>query len=188
MTISPVVLLVASVALTAFSTVAQIMASRSQNRAIRNEANFEAAIIRNNQIIAERAAGDAIERGRIAEGIKRSEIVQLIGIQRAALAGSGIEVDTGSALAVTTDTAGIGEFEAQVIRANAEREAFDLRVQAANLGAEAQLTALRGHRPDQTASIALSGASSILGSFANFGAAGGFDPPAAGGGGSNIIT
>ncbi len=168
MTIAPVVLLIMSVALTAVSTVAQISASKNAAKAAQQAADFEAQVIRNNQKLAERAADDAIERGRIAVGIKRGEVSQLIGIQRAALAGAGIEVDTGSALAVTTDTAGIGEFEAQVVAANAEREAFDLRVQASNLGAKAQLTALKGFRPDETFGIALSGASSVLGSFASF--------------------
>lgn len=175
MTIAPVVLLVASLALTAVSTVAQIQASRAAAKAAQQAADFEAAVLRNNQTLAERAADDAIVRGRISEGIKRQEVNQLIGIQRAALAGAGIEVDTGSALAVTTDTAGIGEFEAQVVRANAEREAFDLRVDASNLGAQAQLAALRGFRPDESFGIALSGASSILGSFATFNS-GGFGP------------
>ncbi len=168
MTIAPVVLLIGSFILTAFSTIAQISASRAAARAAQQAADFEAQVLRNNQILAERAADDALERGRIAEGIKRQEVNQLIGIQRAALAGSGIEVDTGSALEVIVDTAGIGEFEAQVVRNNAEREAFDLRVQASNLGARAQLAALRGFRPDESFGIALSGASSILGSFATF--------------------
>ena len=157
-----------SLALGALSTVVQIQAQNQAEQAERARSTFDAAVLRNNQTITEDAAADAIERGRIAEGLKRSEVSQLIGIQRAALAGSGVEVDTGSALQVTTDTAGIGEFEARVIRSNAEREAFDLRVRAMNLGAEAEITLLKGNRPDQTFATALSGATSILGNFATF--------------------
>ncbi len=165
-----------SLALGAMSTVMQIQAQSQARKAAKAQSQFDATVLRNNQTIAENAAVDAVERGRIAEGLKRSEVSQLIGIQRAALAGSGVEVGTGSALQVTTDTAGIGEFEAQVIRSNAEREAFDLRVRAMNLGAEAELTLLKGNRPDTTLTTALSGASSILGNFATFSQAGVFDP------------
>ena len=157
-----------SLGLQAFSTIAQIQAQNQANKATEARGKFEAAVLRNNQVIAERAATDAIDRGKIAEGIKRGEVAQLIGIQRAALAGSGVEVDVDSALGVTTDTAGIGEFEAQVVRANAEREAFELRVRAANLGAEAELALLRTRPVNTTLTTALSGASSILGNFATF--------------------
>ena len=168
MCIDPGTAAVLSLVLTGAGTLAKIQSQRRENKATEARGKFEAAVLRNNQIIAERAAVDATERGRIAEGIKRGEISQLIGVQRAALAGSGVEVGTGSALAVTTDTAGIGEFEAQVVRSNAEREAFELRVRAANLGAEAELTLLRTKPINKTLTTALSGASSILGNFATF--------------------
>lgn len=170
---------IASLGLTAVSTFAQI-SSQGQERAaeqqrqvaVADAGKFEAQVLKNNQIVLESAAKDAIERGKISETIRRGEVAQLIGIQRAALAGSGIEVGTGSALEVTSDTIGIGEFESSVIRANAEREAFELRVEASNLGSQANLTLLKtrqvGLGPDPRLTTALSGAGSILGNFAVF--------------------
>ena len=55
---------------------------------------------------------------------------------------------------------------------NAEREAFELRVQASNLGSQASLILLRtrqvGLGPDPRFTTALTGAGSILGNFAVF--------------------
>lgn len=172
----------------AFSTIAQISAQRQANKAAKQQAEFEAAVARNNQILQEQLALNVLEQGRvieedirergtIAEQLQRREIRGLIGIQRAALAGAGVEVDTGSALDITSDTAQIGEFEAQVTRANtarairdtqfaAERAAFEHRTRGQAFGAEAELARLRGFRPNTTLGTALSGGASILGRFA----------------------
>jgi len=172
----------------AFSTIAQISAQRQANTAARQRAEFEAAVARNNQILQEQAAVNVLEQGRIiaedikergtiAEQLQRQEIRGLVGIQRAALAGSGVEVDTGSALDVTSDTVQIGEFEALSTRADtarairdtqfqAERAAFEFRTRGQAFGAEAELARLRGFRPDTSLGTALSGASSLLGRFA----------------------
>ena len=181
-------LAIVSGVLSAFSTVAQISAQRQANKAAEQRAEFEAAVARNNQITQERLAVNVLEQGRviaedirergtIAEQLQRQEIRGLIGIQRAALAGSGVEVGTGTALDITSDTAQIGEFEALSTRAEtarairdvnfqAERAAFEHRTQGQAFAAEAELARLRGFRPDTSLGTALSGASSILGRFA----------------------
>ncbi len=183
-------LAIASLALSAFSTVAKISADRQAAKAQQNRANYEAAVARNNQILQEQLAVNVLEQGRviqedikergaIAEHLQRREVRGLIGIQRAALAGSGVEVDTGSALDITSDTAAIGEFEALSTRADtarairdtnfqAERAAFAHRTQGQAFGAEAELARLRGFSPDTSIGTALSGAGSILGRFAVF--------------------
>ncbi len=170
------------------STVMQIGADRRQAKATRAQGEYEAAVARNNEIIQNRAAEDALvrgeetatetqRRGRQAERIRRQEVSQLIGIQRAALAGSGVEVDTGSALGVTTDTAGIGEeeareirfrtdFEVRSIRMSAERAAYQHRIGAFSFAAEADLARARSFTPNTSFATALSGGSAILGNFA----------------------
>lgn len=181
-------LMIASLALTAVSTFAQIQSNRQQAAALKAQGEYESAVARNNQVIQNRMAEDILargdetateiqRRGRLAERIQRRDVAQLIGIQRAALAGSGVEVDAGSALDVIADTAGIGEEEAQEIRfetdfevrnarLNAERAAYERRVGASNFAAEAQLATLRSFAPDTTFATALSGGSTILGRFA----------------------
>ena len=77
-----------------------------------------------NKEIAGRLSKDALTRGRLEEQKSRIGTQQLIGKQKVALAASGVVVDQDSALDLTKDTAGIGEFEALTIRANAAREAL----------------------------------------------------------------
>lgn len=76
------------------------------------------------------AARDAIERGRVEEDNYRNELSRLKGSIRARQASSGALVDSGSALDVLEETAGTGELDALMIRANAEREAWELRAGA----------------------------------------------------------
>lgn len=94
------------------------------------QSKFQSRMARDNRRRQKAAAADALARGEIAAQGGRSEIAQLIGQQRAALAASGIEVDTGSALDITTDTAGLGEFDILNIQANAEREAYKFLIGA----------------------------------------------------------
>ncbi len=146
-----------------------VMGQFQQMQANRDAAEMEAAVMRNNQTINENLAKDALARGTIAEAIKRRETKQLIGIQRAALAGSNVEVDTGSALETVVDTAGIGEYEARVVRANAEREAYAYRTRASNYGAQAQLSQMKADSSVNylaLAGTALSGASTVHKNYA----------------------
>ena len=181
-------------ALSALSTVAQLVSQRQANKAAEQRATYEAAVARNNAILQERLAVNVLEQGRViaedvkergtvAEHLQRQEVRGLIGIQRAALAGAGVEVGTGTALDITSDTAAIGEFEAQVTRAEtartvrdvrfqAERAAFEHRTRGQAFGAEAELARLRGFRPDTSLGTVLSGGASILGRFATLKAKG----------------
>lgn len=167
----PTTLLVISVVLIAASTAMAIQADQQQRAALKKKAAFETQVALNNQTLAERAAEDARERGKVAAKQRRKDIKQLIGIQRATLAGNQVEVDFGSALDLTTDTAGVGEQEALTIENNAEREALGFITQGLNFQSSAELARLRGQVPSKAGGIALAGASKIAGSFASFGAA-----------------
>lgn len=131
----------------AFSGVAgqvfQGQAATAQARAGAQAANYQAAIARRNQEIANRAAEDAIARGKAATGRKALQTRQFIARQRVAQAGLGQTVDVGSALDLTADTAAFGKLDELTIRSNAEREALGFRTQGLNFGASAELADLR---------------------------------------------
>jgi hypothetical protein len=135
-----------SLAATAIGTVVSAQQAQAQGQAQANQAAYQAAVARNNQVLSERAAEDAIQRGGVEESRSRMETARLIGRQRAALAASGQVVDTGSALNITADTAGLGELDAQTIRSNAEREAYNLRIQGSGFGSEATLREMSGRQ------------------------------------------
>ena len=150
---------------TGLSTGLQIISGIQQSRAAQAQANFQAAVARNNAIIAQRNAEDARLRGeqnvaqiRIREGADVAKFAleqrQFIARQRVAQAALGQTTDIGSALDLTSGTRAVGKldeltlrrnaaFEREVARNNAEREAIGFLTQGFNFEAEARLASLR---------------------------------------------
>ncbi len=101
------------------------------------EYRYQAQVDDNNRKVAEWKAADAKARGQKDEAALRVKVAQLKGRQRSALAASGVEVGSGSALDILGDTAALGELDALTIRSNAERESYEQNVVASNLKANA---------------------------------------------------
>lgn len=102
-----------------------------------NAYNYQAAVDRNNAILAERQASDAEQRGVDAEMTHRRKTAELKGSQRAQLAARGLDLGAGSALNILSDTDLMTEVDALSIRDNATREAWGHRTQAQNYRSEA---------------------------------------------------
>jgi hypothetical protein len=75
-------------------------------------------------------AEDAIARGAQEEEKHRYEVSALQGRQRAVQAAGNLDLGSGSPLAIIADTAQFGEWDAQIIRDNANREKQTLMTQA----------------------------------------------------------
>lgn len=97
-----------------------------------------------NAAAAQIAARDAKARGEEAVFEKRREARQIIGAQRAAFAGQGVAIDRGTPLAVTVDTARMGELDAMRLRNNAAREAHGYKVKKKGYEYQAKLAAASG--------------------------------------------
>lgn len=80
-----------------------------------------------NAKLDERKAKDAINRGQEEENKHRRKVSAMKGQQKAQFGASGIELDSGSASDILTETEMLGEYDALTIRGNAEREAQSLR-------------------------------------------------------------
>jgi len=133
---------VASVATTAVSiggTALSAINASNQAQQAKDTANFNAAVQRNNQIIANRKAEDALVRGKEASDLQRAKGEALKARQTVSLAGQGVDVTTGSSVDLLADTGELAEFDAQKIKNNAAREATDHRNAAQNAGAQAGL-------------------------------------------------
>jgi hypothetical protein len=101
------------------------------------EYEYQAKIDENNRNVALWKSADAKARGQKEEAALRVKVAALKGRQRSALAASGVEVGSGSALDILGDTAALGELDALTIRSNAERESYEQDVVASNLQANA---------------------------------------------------
>ena len=144
MCLEPTTLTALSIAGSVISTGVSVMGQMQAGKNSKAMADYQAGVARNNQIVADRAAQDALDRGGVAEQRSRLETARLKGRQRVVLAGLGQEVDTGSALDITSDTAQLGELDALTIRSNAEREAYNFRVRGMQFGQEAVLQEATG--------------------------------------------
>lgn len=112
-------------------------AARASAEATKRGLEFNAAVERNNALVREYQARDAIGRGqRTAAGVGAAA-GRLAGRQRATLAGRGLSLAEGSPLAILTDTLQMGRIDMNTATDNAAREAWGFRVEGANAGARA---------------------------------------------------
>lgn len=90
-------------------------------------------------------ASDAIRRGNESAERVRVETSGTVGSARARLAANGVALDSGSALDIQGQDAGIGALDAQLIRNNAAREAMGYTTNAAlsAMGAKQRATAIK---------------------------------------------
>jgi len=131
-------------AATAISGGVAAYGAHQEGVAAKQQADYQAAVAKNNSILAQRAADDARARGGIEASQQRLKTLQLIGSQRASAAARGVLVDSGSAAYQIADTAAMGELDALTIRNNAEREALGFEAQGANFQGEQRLLKATG--------------------------------------------
>jgi hypothetical protein len=102
----------------------------SQSQASLAQGEYQQRMYETNARMAEYQAQDAVKRGDQAAKAHDKQVKGVIGSQRAAMAAQGVEVDSGSALDLQTDTAAIGAQDSLTIKNNAWREAWGYKVQA----------------------------------------------------------
>lgn len=129
----------ASVAATIASTALSAYGAIQQSRAQAAQAKYNAAVARNNQVIAQQNAQDALDRGAAEEQQQRKKTQLLIGQQRTSLAAQGADLSSGSALDLVGDVAATGELDALTIRRNAALEARRYQIEGANFQADSQM-------------------------------------------------
>lgn len=171
--ISATTLAVASIAATAVGTGVSIYGQMQAGQAAQAQANYKAAVDRNNAILASRAADDARAQGEVTAAKQAQAGAQLVGRQRATLASNGVVVDTGSAADLTTETAGRNKLDELTIRNNAERQALGFEAQGMNYSSQASADLLAGTSAESAAGFgaigsALKGAGSVADKWYDF--------------------
>lgn len=166
--------------LTAVSTAVGAYGAYSQAQAQKSAANYQADIDEQNAKIQERNAQDVEARGRDEQDRYRRRLAQLMGSQRAQLAGTGADL-SGSALDLLADTAGEGRRDVAVIEQNTARSAYETRIgamssqQQANMG---RATASGINPLMEAAPTLLNGASQFASQWNTFSPSGGTKPAA----------
>lgn len=148
----------------AIPIVTTLVGTGLQMRAQAQNASFQQDIANRNAQQASLAAQDAVARGEVAVQNQRNRVAGIMGSQRAAIGASGVQNDTGTTGDVLTQTATLGELDAQTIRANALREAWGYKVQGTNFKLQSQLDQMEGQNA-QVGSL-ITGASRAYGIYA----------------------
>ncbi len=103
------------------------------------------AMGRNNQIMAEYAAQDALRRGDAEAAAVQRRASQVQGAQRAALAAKGLDINAGTAGELQDQTDFFSQVDQSTARTNAARDAWSARVQGANARAQGDAAARQGN-------------------------------------------
>jgi len=119
----------------AISAIAGAVGQRATQKA---KTFYERTALEMNRRLAELQAADAIRRGEREAQLTRLRVRGVIGSQRATLGAQGLDIGTGSALAVQEDAKAAGALDALTIRNNAWREALGYRLQAVSFGGQSE--------------------------------------------------
>jgi len=133
------VLLPALLASTAITTIGQSISSAISTKAM---GEAQKATFETNARMAKLQAEDAIKRGDKAAALHAQKVKKLIGAQRAAYAGQGVDISIGSPLDIQEETAELGALDVLTIRNNAYREAWGYRAQALDYTTQGKFASL----------------------------------------------
>lgn len=122
---STAVYIALSTAAAAYSSMQAADAAEKQAQAQKNQADYNAEAARLQGV-------DAVNRGNAAAEQQRLKVARIQGAQRAAMGGSGGDIESGSFADIQLDTATLGEQDAQNIRTNSLREAWGYKTQQQN--------------------------------------------------------
>lgn len=142
------------------------MGSMAQGQAQKQAADYQAAVDRNNAILSQRQARDAVDRGAADQQTQMRKNADALGRARASYASRGIEGNFGSPLDVMGDMAQFGKLDTDTIGVNAAREAAGYEAQSANSNASGTLKQMQGNNAETAGTIGafgslLSGATSV---------------------------
>lgn len=166
-------------AMMAISAVTSAAAAKQKGDAEAASAQYQAAVARNNEIVAKQNATYALQKGAAAEENKRMQMGQLIGQEKAKMGASGLQVESESGLRLYSDTAQLGTLDALTIRNNAAREAYGWESQGVNYASEAKLDEMRMRNAEEAGTMGafssiIGGASSVAGKWSSMQSAGAF--------------
>ena len=97
---------------TGASATASVSSAYGQSQAIKGQAGHDARMAQVDASMSRIQAEDAVRRGQIVSSQQGTQTKRLIGAQRAADAGSGVEVDYGSSKSLQQESAALGAMDA----------------------------------------------------------------------------
>lgn len=123
------------------STAATLHSASQQAQAANAQADYSETMAKINKRFAERQAEDVLERGREDSNRAMRQSRSAMGAQKAGFAAQGIEVNSGTAGEIISQTAEIGARDAARIERNAQLEAWGIRTNSAQAVQQSRMQA-----------------------------------------------
>jgi len=149
----------------AIQGVGSLASAYAESESLKAQGDYQRAVSQMNAEIAEDQAQDATKRGESAVRDLERDTKQKIGAQRAALAASGVKVDSGSAAQIQQDTELLAVEDARTLRNNAVREAWGFKSQAVNMRSQGNFASLAAR--NQASNTLLAGGMRAVGNFSD---------------------
>ena len=146
--------------LSAGSTLFSFFGKKKEAKGEKQAAAFNAAVARNNAIVARQQMGIVHDIGKVKSARLQLGARQDIGATRAAGGSSGARVNVGSNVDAVDDIRMLAGIDASTIRANTAREVQGLQFQATNFDAQAGLILATGS--NRAAALNMEGVSTLL--------------------------
>lgn len=162
----PLSLAVISLGATAAGAGVSAIGVSQQASANAASARYSAQVARNNEIIAGGNAEAAQAAGRSKAEAQDYKTRFLIGEQKVNQAASGVDVNSGSPLAVRASTAELGRLDALTLLYNADKEAVGFKNKANEFQSESVLQEAKAKNYENAGSIGV--ATSLLGGASSF--------------------
>lgn len=128
-------------------------------------ATYQAAVAKNNASIASANAANADSAGQAQQQASALQTRAEVGGAIAAQASSGLDVNSGSAVAVRSSDAALGTLSGMNIRNNAARQAYGYTTQSSNFDAQAGADIATGQNAQAAGGIGAAG--SLIGGLAS---------------------
>jgi hypothetical protein len=142
------------------------MGAMQQGHAQAAQANYQAAVARNNAIIQQQNAAQAAATGRAQAQVQDLQNARRLGMIAAAQGASGIDIGSGSFRDVTSSAAQLGRLDTQTVMQRALEQARGYNIEAASQTAQAQLDQMQAQQAQRAGMIG--GVSSLLGGASSF--------------------
>lgn len=156
----------AGFAVSAIGTGLGALGQMRAGEAAQANADYQAQVARNNQIIAEQNAQYASQAGNAAVTRQQMKDRATLGSITAGLAAEGVDVNSGSPARVRSSAAELGQLDTETEAQNAALRVYGFRTQGMNYGAQAGLYKAQGEQAAEAGKLAafstlLSGGSSL---------------------------
>lgn len=155
----------AAIALVAASSALSAYQTKEEVKANNKAAEYNAQIAEHNAAVADEEAKQAQQAGDRQLKTLRIQGEQMKGAQKSALAASGVDVNTGSALTTLQDTARNVEYDALTTKYNTAVNVWQARNKSNEYSMQAQLSRMNKRNADKA--VLLSGLTSGVGSGAS---------------------